>query len=174
MGSRLCWFPEFVEIEADGVYDKAGSVKSVGMFDASKFELSDWKAAKIDNDAALDTYLVKSTDPKWDTERHTTIWANRGGKWMALLHIGTPVAKPPTAKPEAGPEVKLVLRGGKSFYEGKWQTTDIGIDAGGKLRFGTNLQAPEIMDVTSKVIAPGFIDILADNAAQPGSHVPDL
>ena len=72
----------------------------------------------------------------------------------------------------AGPQVKLVLRGGKSFYQGRWQTVDVGIDAGGRLRFGTNLQAPEIMDVTNKVIAPGFIDILADNAANPEGTFP--
>jgi hypothetical protein len=91
--------PAFVELEADGVYDKAGSVKSVGMLDASKIELSDWKAAKINNDAALDTYVLKAPAPNAGDERHTTIWANRNGKWMALLHIGTPVAKPLAAKP---------------------------------------------------------------------------
>lgn len=72
----------------------------------------------------------------------------------------------------AGPEVKLVLRGGRSFYQGKWQTGDIGIDASGKLRFGANLQALQIVDATNKVIAPGFIDILADNAANPESTFP--
>lgn len=71
-----------------------------------------------------------------------------------------------------GPTVKFVLRGGQSFYGGKWQTGDIGIDAAGKLRFGINLQAPEIVDVANKVVAPGFIDILADNAADPASTFP--
>src|SRR5215813_1338178 len=69
--------------------------------------------------------------------------------------------------PAAVQEVKLLLRGGKSFYQGKWQTADVGIDAVGKLRFGNNLRAPEILDVSGKVIAPGFIDILADNAISP-------
>ena len=71
-----------------------------------------------------------------------------------------------------GPDLKLVLRGGKSFSGGKWQTGDIGIDAGGKLRLGNNLRAPEIRDLSNKVIAPGFIDILADNAANPASTFP--
>lgn len=86
--------PAFVEIESTGVYDKAGSVKGASSFDASEFELSEWKAVKLDNDAALVTYLVMPKDPKGDHERHTTIWANRGGKWVGLLHIGTPVMKP--------------------------------------------------------------------------------
>jgi hypothetical protein len=91
--------PAFVELEQTGVYDKAAAVKSAD-FDASQFELSEWKAAKLDDDAAFVTYLVKATDPKINPERHTTIWANRGGKWLALLHVGTPVAKPAAAKPE--------------------------------------------------------------------------
>lgn len=71
-----------------------------------------------------------------------------------------------------GPDLKLVLHGGKCFYQGKWQTCDIGIDPEGKLRFGNNLRAPEILDVPNKVIAPGFIDILADNAVEPATTFP--
>ncbi len=82
--------PEAIEIEADGVYDKAGSVKSVSMFDASKAELSDWKTVKFDNDAALVTYMVKMPSPQ-GAERHSTIWASRAGKWLAIFHQGTPV-----------------------------------------------------------------------------------
>jgi hypothetical protein len=92
--------PAFVEIEDTAVYDKAAAVKGAE-FDASKFELSEWKSAKVDNEAALVTYLVKTGDPKMDAQRHSTVWANRGGKWVALLHIGTTVAKAPAAKPEA-------------------------------------------------------------------------
>jgi len=97
--------PTFVELETTAAYDKAGAVKGVSEFDASQFELSEWKAGKLDNDAALVTYLVKPKDPKGDTERHTSIWANRGGKWLALLHVGTPVAKP-AAKPDAKMDMK--------------------------------------------------------------------
>lgn len=94
----------FVELASTGFYDKAGSVKAVAEMDASQFELSEWKSAKLDADAALVTYLVTPKDPKWDTERHSTIWANRGGKWLALFHVGTPVAKP---KAEMKPGMKM-------------------------------------------------------------------
>jgi hypothetical protein len=97
--------PAFVELESTGVYDKAGAVKSVEGFDFTKFDLSEWKAAKLDSDAALVSYLVKPSDPKMDQERHTSIWANRNGKWVALFHIGTPVAKP-AAKPDAKMDMK--------------------------------------------------------------------
>ncbi|MDX6402809.1 MAG: hypothetical protein QOH70_264 [Blastocatellia bacterium] len=85
--------PAFVELESNAVYDKAAAVKGAD-FDATQFDLTEWKAGKLDNDAALVTYLVKSKDPKMGDQRHTTIWASRGGKWLALLHIGTAVSKP--------------------------------------------------------------------------------
>lgn len=100
--------PEFLEVEPDGYYDKAGTVKGVTTFDASKSELSDFKAAKLDENTSLVTYMIK--DPGSNGERHSTIWVNRGGKWMGLLHHGgTAVAKPPAAglaKPTASPATK--------------------------------------------------------------------
>jgi hypothetical protein len=98
---------DFLEIEPDGVYDKAGSVKGVSMMDASKFVLSDFKTVSIDADAALVTYVA--TEPKMAPkgERHSTIWVNRDGKWQGLLHHGgTPVmTKPATPKASASPRV---------------------------------------------------------------------
>ena len=96
--------PEFIEVEADGVYDKAASVKSITMFDASKVVLSDWKTVKIDNDAALVTYMIKLPAPI-GAERHATIWASRGGKWQALFHQGTPASTAP--KMAASPSPKM-------------------------------------------------------------------
>lgn len=90
--------PESIEIESDGVHDKASSVKGVSMFDASQYELSDWKTVKFDNEASLVTYLISSNEPNPEQERHTTIWINRNGKWLALFHQGTPVTKPELKK----------------------------------------------------------------------------
>jgi hypothetical protein len=84
--------PDSMEIEAEGVYDKAGSEKGVSMFDFSKSELSDWKSMKLSDTASLVIYKVKSPGMKPDTEYHSTIWINRTGKWMALFHMGTPAA----------------------------------------------------------------------------------
>ena len=90
--------PNAMEIEAAGVFDKSGSVKGVSMFDTSKAELSDWKTVKFDNEASLVTYTVKIPGMNPDQARHSTIWASRDGKWLALFHQGTPVAKPEPAK----------------------------------------------------------------------------
>ncbi|HEX8653372.1 MAG TPA: nuclear transport factor 2 family protein [Pyrinomonadaceae bacterium] len=82
-----------IEVEPDGVYDKAGTIKGVRQVDFTSASLSDFKMLKLDDDAALVIYLVKmpaqGSEPA--DERHSTIWANRGGKWLAVFHQGTPV-----------------------------------------------------------------------------------
>src|SRR5215207_1777256 len=70
------------------------------------------------------------------------------------------------------PVLPLVLRGGKSFFEGRWQTIDIGIDAAGKLRFGSEMRGVETLNVSGRVVSPGFIDILADNSTSPDTTYP--
>lgn len=79
-----------IEVEPNGVFDKAGSVKGVSQFDFSNVQLSEFKSVPFDSDAALITYLVKIPGPE-PAERHSTIWAKRDGKWLAVFHHGTPV-----------------------------------------------------------------------------------
>lgn len=88
-----------IEVETNGVFDKAGSVKLVQGFDFSKAALSEFKAVPFDSDATLVMYLVKIPGPG-PAERHSTIWAKRDGKWQAVFHQGTPVAPAP-ASPKA-------------------------------------------------------------------------
>jgi len=89
---------DFVQIEADGVYNKAGSIKGVQGMDFSKVTLSDWKTVKFDDDASLVTYVVKMPGMKPDMEYHSTIWINRDGKWQGLFHMGTPAEAPAANK----------------------------------------------------------------------------
>lgn len=94
--------PNFIEVEPDKVYDKAGAVKSVAEFDASKAVLSDWKSLKIDDDAALVTYTLKlpgMSGAPADGERHSSIWAKLDGKWVAVHHHGGTVVIKPAATP---------------------------------------------------------------------------
>ena len=81
-----------IEVEPTGVYDKAGSVKVVSEFDFAKTELSDFRAVPIDGETALVIYVVKAPGPS-PAERHSTIWSNRNGKWLAVFHQGTPIPK---------------------------------------------------------------------------------
>lgn len=100
--------PEFMEVEPQNVYDKAGSVKGVSTFDASKAVLSDFKAVNVNADAAIVTYSVANPGVFPGPERHSSIWVNRNGKWMGLFHHGgTPIVKAPaTPKPSASPTVR--------------------------------------------------------------------
>lgn len=84
---------DFLEVEPDQVYTKSASVEGVKRFDASKFELSDFRSVTLDADAKLVTYTVKGPGPggKTMTELDSTIWTNRGGKWLAVFHQSTPV-----------------------------------------------------------------------------------
>jgi hypothetical protein len=86
-----------IEVEPDGVYDKAGTLNGVKQADFMSASLSDFKVVKLDDDAALVTYLVKMTAQGSEpaSERHSTIWANRNGKWSAVFHQGTPVKPQP-------------------------------------------------------------------------------
>jgi hypothetical protein len=85
--------PEFMEVEDSGVYDKAGSVKGVQTFDATKADLSDWKSVKLNDDAALVTYTVTTKGTPVQKDYHATVWVNQNGKWLGLFHQGTPAAK---------------------------------------------------------------------------------
>jgi hypothetical protein len=102
--------PNFTEVESTGIYDKDGSIKGVSMIDGSKAVLSDWKALKLNDDAALVTYTLKLPGSMVDPagERHATIWVKQNSKWLALSHHGgtpvrkaTPIPPPPAASPAA-------------------------------------------------------------------------
>ncbi|MCM3872809.1 MAG: nuclear transport factor 2 family protein [Pyrinomonadaceae bacterium] len=84
--------PEAIEIEPSGVYDRAGSIKGVSEVDLSKAQLSEFKSVAFDQDAAVVTYTVKLPGSA-PAERHSTIWAKRDGKWLAMFHHGTPIPK---------------------------------------------------------------------------------
>jgi hypothetical protein len=99
--------PNSVEVEPDGVFDKAASVEGVKKIDFSKTETSDFKALNFDKDAALVTYQVKVMAPKPMTERHSTIWVNRNNKWVAAFHQGTNIPPGrPSPSPSASPSPK--------------------------------------------------------------------
>ncbi|MGH9908651.1 MAG: DUF4440 domain-containing protein, partial [Pyrinomonadaceae bacterium] len=92
-----------IEVEPVGVFDKAGSVKSVQAFDFSKAELTDFRAVPFDADAALVIYKVKIPGPD-PAEYHSTIWSRRNARWQAVFHQGTPAQPAPAAS--ASPAVK--------------------------------------------------------------------
>jgi N-acyl-D-aspartate/D-glutamate deacylase len=87
--------------------------------------------------------------------------------FVAGLNI--PSCQSPVASSVEPLTVPFVLRGGKAYYQNKWQTIDIGIDANGRLKFGNDLRGTETLNINGKIVSPGFIDILADNSMDPES-----
>jgi hypothetical protein len=80
-----------LEVAAEGVNDKIGSVNGIQKIDLSSAALSNFKVVKLDSDAALVTYMVKAAAISPNPERASSIWVNRGGKWLAVFHQGTEV-----------------------------------------------------------------------------------
>lgn len=86
--------PEALEVEPEGVFDKATQVRMITMFDAAKFTQSDFKETRLDADATLVVYKVAGVERGKQIEmHHSTIWTNRGGQWKAAFHQGTYAAK---------------------------------------------------------------------------------
>ena len=95
--------PDSIEVEPNGVHDKAGTMRLVRGFDFSKADLSEFRAVPFDSDAGLVAYKVKLPGSQ-PAEYHSTIWAKKDGKWMAVFHQGTPIspgAPATTASPQA-------------------------------------------------------------------------
>lgn len=69
------------------------------------------------------------------------------------------------------PQARLVyvMRGGRCFYQARWQSPDIGVDSAGRLVFGEpgTLEGDQVISVQGLVVSPGFIDVLTDNTANP-------
>lgn len=62
----------------------------------------------------------------------------------------------------------FVLRGGLSYIEGRWGEYDVGVTSAGRLIISSKpLQCNRVIRVDNLVVSPGFIDILADNSANP-------
>lgn len=106
--------PEFLEVEPDAYYDKPGTVKGVSMFDASKAELSDFKTAKFNENSSVVTYTVKNAGSGPLGERHSTIWVNRGGKWLGLFHHGGTTVEKPSAMSETKASPSPAVKTGPS------------------------------------------------------------
>lgn len=84
-----------LEVEPVGVFNKAQTLEGVRQLDFYRAALSDFKEVKLHDGATLVTYTVKSPARGFHPagERHTTIWANRDGRWLAVFHQGTAVQK---------------------------------------------------------------------------------
>lgn len=95
-----------LEVMGESVNEKAASIAGVKNFEPSEVTFSDWKFLSVDKDAFVVTYTVsmkgkymgKEFPP--ETDRASSAWAYRNGKWLAVYHQECKV-KPPMAMPKA-------------------------------------------------------------------------
>jgi len=65
-------------------------------------------------------------------------------------------------------QLAIVIKGARSFFNGKWQTADIGVTDSGTIEIGgAPLQGRTNINCSGKVVSPGFIDVLTDNRKGP-------
>ncbi len=84
-----------VSVEPYGVMDKATLLSNLRQLNFSGASASEFKEMKLDEDAALVTYVTRGPQPTFSPngERHTTIWAKRNGRWQAVFHHWTTIRK---------------------------------------------------------------------------------
>lgn len=84
----------------------------------------------------------------------------------AFLGI-SPIIKSLTLEP---PKYKIVIKNGNVWTGGKWGNPYIAITDEGKIVVTYKPVSGETeVDATGKIVSPGFIDILADNSANPST-----
>lgn len=92
-------------------------------------------------------------------------------KKLALLGGGALIL-PTLALPVVGQDradaYKLVIKNGKVYTQGQMKEVFVGITQDNKIKLSDSpLAGKKEIDATGKVVSPGFVDILADNAGNP-------
>jgi len=65
-------------------------------------------------------------------------------------------------------QLAIVIKGARSFLNGRWQMVDIGVTGSGTIEIGNRpLQGRVNLDCSGKVVSSGFIDVLTDNRKGP-------
>ncbi|HLL77283.1 MAG TPA: DUF4440 domain-containing protein [Pyrinomonadaceae bacterium] len=88
------------------VSDKAQTLEGVKPLNVTDVTTSDWRVVRLGDDAAVVTYTAAVKGdyagqpiPADHTERDSTVWVRRGGRWLAAFHQETVAQKPPAASP---------------------------------------------------------------------------
>lgn len=88
---------DFIYVSEDGVHDKKATMDFIKSVEFTEYTLSDFKVVKVDDDAYAVTFnaVAKGTmggkPLEGKPERDSSVWINRGGKWLAAYHQDTNV-----------------------------------------------------------------------------------
>jgi len=111
---------DFIDVESDGVYDKAGSIASLKEFNLTDVTYSDWKMLTIDKDAAVLTYNVNPTGTYNGQAippgpyRAAAAYVNRGGEWLGVYFQQTRAETMPPASPSPTASAKPAAKAATS------------------------------------------------------------
>jgi N-acyl-D-aspartate/D-glutamate deacylase len=109
---------------------------------------------------------LKSKSPKSISRRQALQKISVAGVATALI----PTIALPKVVGEAQAEYKLVIKHGKVFTQNAIKQVFVGVLADNTLKISERpLTGKTEIDAAGKIVSPGFIDILADNAGNPES-----
>jgi hypothetical protein len=99
-GFKRNFSPDFAGVYEDGVHTVDVEAEQIADVKMKAYTLSDIKVALPTGDTAVITYKVNSQgDYKgqdFSGDYHcSSVWVNRGGKWVAVLHTEVKAAKTP-------------------------------------------------------------------------------
>ncbi len=162
----------FVEVLSEGVIDKAGSLAGVKQFEPSEINFSDWKFLSIDKDLFLVVYTVSvrgkfaGEEVPSDPVRSSSVWVNRGGKWLGAYHQECPVAKasPSPTNQAAAPKAT-------ASPEAASATAVTGADPIANEKLVWDLLKSARYDAFADLLAPDFVEVEPDNVYDKASTV---
>jgi hypothetical protein len=79
-----------IDVEASAVFDKNGIIQAVRSGDFSETTADNYRALDVGPEAKLVTYTSNfKVNGRPAQAQESTIWVNRGGKWLAVFHQAT-------------------------------------------------------------------------------------
>jgi hypothetical protein len=85
--------PEFLQIEASGMIDRAGALTQIASMRLESYALSNVRVLRpAASDVAIVTFEFVQKEPGKPASRGfaASTWANRGGVWLNVLYVGVP------------------------------------------------------------------------------------
>ena len=82
--------------------------------------------------------------------------------------VGTAAVLTPSVLVGLDNKYKIVIKGGRVFTQGALKSMELGVTHGGKIKLSeVPLEGQTTINASGKIVSPGFIDILGDNASNP-------
>lgn len=101
--------PDQMEVGEEGVTDKNGTMESVRALELADVTFSEWRVLRLNPNLVVTTYRVAVKGKQGGKDfppadvRASSAWVNRDGKWQAIFHQSTSVAKTPPPTPAESP-----------------------------------------------------------------------